>query len=64
MLTTINNQQHLSFQAKLNFKNIDIPKKGEICKEFSNITKRYKRDVLDVSAEIIPRDEVTFFRNA
>lgn len=64
MLTTINNQQHLSFQAKLNFKNIDIPKKGEICKEFSNITKRYKSDVLDVSAEIIPRDDGTFFRNA
>ncbi len=64
MLTAINNSQQPSFQAKLNFKNINIPQKEEICKEFSNITKRYKSDVLDVSAEIIPRDDGTFFRNA
>ena len=62
MLTAVNEYQ-TSFQAKLNFRNIDIPKKGEICKEFSDITKRYKNDVLDVSAEIVPRGDGTFFRN-
>ena len=38
MLTAINNQQQ-SFGAKLNIKNINMPHKEEISKEFAKITK-------------------------
>ena len=41
MLTAINNQQQ-SFGAKLNIKNINMPHKEEISKEFAKITKHYK----------------------
>ncbi len=62
MLTAINNQQQ-SFGAKLNIKNINIPHKEEISKEFAAITKHYKEDTLDVSAELIFRDDDSTFKN-
>ena len=34
-----------------------MPHKEEISKEFAKITKHYKEDTLDISAELIFRDE-------
>lgn len=62
MLTAINNQQQ-SFGAKLNIKNINMPHKEEISKEFAKITKHYKEDTLDISAELIFRDDGSAFKN-
>lgn len=62
MLTAINNQQQ-SFGAKLNIKNINMPHKEEISKEFAKITKHYKKDTLDISAELIFRDDGSAFKN-
>ena len=62
MLTAINNQQQ-TLGAKLNIKNINMPHKEEISKEFAKITKHYKEDTLDISAELIFRDDGSAFKN-
>ena len=66
MITKVNNQQQPAFTAKLNIQNIRMNKTklAEISNHFESMTQHYTDDVLDITSDVIKREDGSTFKNA